>query len=101
MVGWGSLWGPIAEAVKLLNIRGGKKYAALVFSDVYPLPTGRLTEMAGKAKELMNVEQNATGQLAKLIRMETGIQMTSGVLKYDGRQLSGREIAEKIGKGGE
>jgi hypothetical protein len=31
--------------------------------------------------------------------METGIKMTSGVLKYDGRQLYGREIAEKIEKG--
>ncbi len=62
----------MTEAMKLLNERGGKKYAALVFSDVYPLPTRRLTEMAAKAKELIHVEQNATGQLAKLIRMETG-----------------------------
>ena len=100
LVGWGSMWGPIAEAVRLLNERGDTKYAALVFSDVYPLPTRRLIETAARAKEMIHVEQNATGQLARLIRMETGISMTSGVLKYDGRQLSGREIADRIAKGG-
>ncbi len=96
VVGWGSTWGPILDAVNLLNAEGGKKYAALIFSDVFPLPTGRLTEMAGKAKEIVNVEQNATGQLARLIRAETGIACNRSVLKYDGRQLSGREIADKI-----
>ena len=96
VVGWGSTWGPILDAVNLLNAEGGKKYAALILSDVFPLPTGRLTEMAGKAREIINVEQNATGQLARLIRAETGIACNRSVLKYDGRQLSGREIAEKI-----
>ena len=100
LVGWGSMWGPLREALNILNARGGKKYAALIFSDVYPLPARLLTDAAAKAKELINVEQNATGQLAKLIRMETGIPMTGSVLKYDGRQMYGREIAEEIGKGG-
>jgi 2-oxoglutarate ferredoxin oxidoreductase subunit alpha len=100
LVGWGSTWGPIREALNLLNAQGGGKYAALIFSDVYPLPTKLLTEKAAKAKELVNVEQNFTGQLAKLIRMETGIRMNRSILKYDGRQISGREIAEELAKGG-
>ncbi len=98
LIGWGSTWGPIREAVNLLNERGGKKYAALIFSDIYPLPTNLLTEKAKAAKEIINVEQNATGQLAKLIRMETGIRMSGSVLKYDGRQISGREICESLEK---
>jgi len=100
LVGWGSTWGPIREALSLLNARDTRKYAALVFSDVYPLPTKRLTEVAAKAKEIVNVEQNATGQLAKLIRMETGIKASRSVLKYDGRQISGREIADQLEKEG-
>jgi len=100
VIGWGSTWGPIREALNLLNARGGKRYAALIFSDVYPLPTKLLTEKAAKAKELVNVEQNFTGQLAKLIRMETGIRMSQSVLKYDGRQISGREIADELSKEG-
>ena len=38
LVGWGSLYGPIKEAVKLLNAEGKEKYGALVFGDVWPLP---------------------------------------------------------------
>ena len=89
------------EALDILNNQGGRKYAALIFSDVYPLPTKRLTEAAAKATEIVNVEQNATGQLAKLIRSETGIKTTRSVLKYDGRQISGREIADRLDKEGE
>ena len=100
LVGWGSTWGPIREALSLLNARGGRKYAALVFSDVFPMPTKLLTEAAAKAKEIVNVEQNATGQLARLIRMETGLPMSRSVLKYDGRQISGREIADYLEKEG-
>ncbi|MDF2632436.1 MAG: 2-oxoacid:ferredoxin oxidoreductase subunit alpha, partial [Caproiciproducens sp.] len=37
-VGWGSVYGPIAEAVKLLNSTQHEKYGALVFGDIYPLP---------------------------------------------------------------
>ena len=96
LVGWGSTWGPISEAVKLLP-----KTAALVFGDVYPLPEKLLLEKSAKAKRVINVEQNATGQLAGLIREATGVTMDDSVLKYDGRQISGEEIAARVGKGEE
>ena len=100
LVGWGSIWGPIAEAVELLNKADKGKYAALVFGDVYPLPQKQLLEQAPKAKRIVNVEQNATGQLAGLIREATGIACTNSVLKYDGRQISAEEIVERIQKEG-
>lgn len=98
ILGWGSTWGPIAEAVELLNQEGKGRYAALVFGDIYPLPQKLLLEKALKAKRIINVEQNATGQLAGLIREETGIVCTFGILKYDGRQISGEEIVERVHK---
>ena len=100
MLGWGSTWGPIAEAVELLNREGNARYAALVFGDVYPLPQKLLLEKASKAKRVINVEQNATGQLAGLIREHTGIACTSSILKYDGRQISAEEIATRVRKEG-
>lgn len=100
LVGWGSLKGPLQEAAALLNKDGNEKYAALVFGDVYPLPEKRFLEKAKKARRIVNVEQNYTGQLGQLIREATGIACTDAVLKYDGRQLSGEEIASLI-KGGE
>jgi 2-oxoglutarate ferredoxin oxidoreductase subunit alpha len=98
LVGWGSTWGPIAEAVRLLN-GVGEKAAALVFGDVYPLPEREIVQKSAKAKRVINVEQNATGQLAGLIREFTGVTMDGSVLKYDGRQISGEEIAAQV-KGG-
>ena len=98
-VGWGSTYGPIAEAVKLLNEKQGNKYAALVFGDIYPLPQKLLKEKAAAARQIINIEQNATGQLSGLIREKTGIACTSNILKYDGRQISGEEIVERVLKG--
>ena len=100
LVGWGSLKGPLYEAVTLLNRESDEKYAALIFGDVYPLPEKRFLEKAKKARHIVNVEQNYTGQLGLLIREATGVACTDAVLKYDGRQLSGEEIASLI-KGGE
>lgn len=98
LLGWGSTYGPIKEAVKILNENSGKKYAALVFGDVYPLPQKMLLEKTKEAKHIINIEQNATGQLAGLIREQTGIICKGSILKYDGRQISGEEIAKRIQK---
>lgn len=99
LIGWGSTYGPIAEAVNLLNEKSVGKYAALVFGDVYPLPKKLLQEKVAAAQKIINIEQNATGQLAELIREQTGIDCTESILKYDGRQISGEEISEQIQKG--
>ncbi len=96
LLGWGSLKGPLYEAVEALNKNSGEKYAALVFGDIYPLPEKLLLEKANKAKRIINVEQNYTGQLAQLVRETTGIACAGSVLKYDGRQLSGEEIARLV-----
>jgi 2-oxoglutarate ferredoxin oxidoreductase subunit alpha len=98
ILGWGSTWGPITEAVGLLNQNGKKRYAALVFGDIYPLPQKLLREKAARAKRLINVEQNATGQLAGLIREATGIKCDGSILKYDGRQITAEEIVERMQK---
>jgi 2-oxoglutarate/2-oxoacid ferredoxin oxidoreductase subunit alpha len=98
LLGWGSTYGPIMEAVKRLNEKKGK-YGALVFGDIFPLPKNLLEEKAASAKKIINIEQNATGQLAGLIREQTGIACTSSVLKYDGRQISVDEIVDRLRKG--
>jgi 2-oxoglutarate/2-oxoacid ferredoxin oxidoreductase subunit alpha len=54
------------ESVSLLNSFGGKKYGALIFGDIWPLPETKLREKAKKAEQIINIEQNATGQLASI-----------------------------------
>jgi 2-oxoglutarate ferredoxin oxidoreductase subunit alpha len=99
LVGWGTTYGPILEAVQILNHENGGKYAALIFGDIFPLPQKLLREKALQAEKIINIEQNATGQLADLIREQTGITCNVSILKYDGRQISGEEIVQKL-KGG-
>lgn len=100
LVGWGSTYGPIKEAVQILNNIGCKKYGALLFGDVFPLPTKTLLEKAGKVSRIVNIEQNATGQLGDLIQEQSGVKCTDHILKYDGRQISAEEIVDRIQKGG-
>lgn len=99
-VGWGSTYGPIIEAIETLNNTATNKYGALVFGDIYPLPRKKLEEISATAKHIINIEQNATGQLAGLIREVTGISCTSSILKYDGRQITAEEIVDEVLKGG-
>ncbi len=101
LIGWGSTYGPIREAVALLNKSHGGGYGALVFGDVYPLPQKLLRAHAASAKRILNVEQNATGQLAGLIREYAGIACTGSILKYDGRQISAQEIVTRVLKEGQ
>jgi len=99
LVGWGSTYGPIKSAIEILNKQNNGGYGALLFGDVFPLPKKLFETYAMKADKLINVEQNATGQLAGLIREYTGVAMDDSILKYDGRQISGEEIIEKLQKG--
>lgn len=98
LIGWGSTYGPIKEAVALLNQNTDKTYAALVFGDIYPLPKENLKKYS-IGKRLIDVEQNATGQLASLIREQTGMICHDTILKYDGRQITAEEIVKRL-KGG-
>ena len=96
LVGWGSLYGPLTEAITLLDNVAPGQYGALVFGDVFPLPDRKIRALARQTRQIINVEQNATGQLAGLLREYAGVSCQGSLLKYDGRQWSGEEIAARI-----
>lgn len=96
LLAWGSTWGPVTEAVSKLNENVDKKYGALVFGDIWPLPEKLLLEKVKKAKRIINVEQNATGQLASIVSEVTGVFCDSSILKFDGRPMSSQYIYSKV-----
>lgn len=98
LVGFGSTYEPMVEAIEILNKKYNNKFGALVFGDVFPLPTKSIKKYAGIAKKIINVEQNATGQLASHIRETTLIDFTSSILKYDGRQINAAQIVIELEK---
>lgn len=94
LLAWGSTAGPVREVVECLE--EDYSIGVLIFGDIYPLPTKLLKDLVPNVKMLINVEQNATGQLASLIRQETLIACTHSILRYDGRPMSGQYILEKV-----
>lgn len=83
LVCWGSSLGPVWEAVE--RLQGDKTPARLVhLSELWPFPAGAVAEALSGSKKLVMVEMNASGQLNRLLRQETGIKTDHLVLRYDG-----------------
>jgi 2-oxoglutarate/2-oxoacid ferredoxin oxidoreductase subunit alpha len=95
LVGWGSTYGALKETIEIMN-NDGYSIGALSFGDIYPLPQKLLNKYRSEPKLIVNVEQNYTGQLGKLITQETGVKMSKSILKYDGRQMDALEICDKL-----
>jgi len=87
LVTWGSSKGAVEEAAERLRSEG-KKAATLHFSQVWPLVPEHFVDHLHGAKEVAAVEGNATGQLARLIRRETGFHIERLVLRYDGLPMT-------------
>jgi 2-oxoglutarate ferredoxin oxidoreductase subunit alpha len=95
LLGWGSTWGAMREAVDLLrneNIRA----RMLHYCDVFPLGKQGLAERIGENARVIGLENNYTGQFADLFHLETGIPVKDRILKYDGRPFSAEEIAGRV-----
>jgi 2-oxoglutarate ferredoxin oxidoreductase subunit alpha len=89
LVGWGSTYGVLREAVDVLS--GDKKAAMLHFSEVYPLPETEkydYLDVLRNATETICIENNATAQFARLVRAETGYDFTDTINRYDGRPFT-------------
>ena len=92
VVGWGSTHHVIREA---LWRKKEKDTAYLYLPQVYPFPEEAMVYFR-KAREVISVENNATGQLAGIIRRETGFTVHRKVLKYNGFPFSVEELTEKL-----
>lgn len=92
---WGSTWGPVFEAMNILSEKG-VSINQLHFCDVYPIRTERLRDIFNEAKYVVSIEQNATSQFSSLVRMETGLEVTHRINKYDGRPMSVNWVLEKL-----
>ncbi len=95
---WGSAKGAVEEAAERLKSEG-KKTASLHFSQVWPLYPDNFLKYLEKAHRVIAVEGNATGQLAQLIRMESGFVIEDRISRYDGLPMTPEFIMEKILKG--
>jgi 2-oxoglutarate ferredoxin oxidoreductase subunit alpha len=92
VVCWGSTYHIVKEAIAVLD---RKDTSLLHYSQVYPLHP-QTADYLSKAKRVVVVEGNATGQFAKLIKLHTGIDVKDRILKYNGLAFASDELAQKL-----
>lgn len=97
LVGFGSTKESVAEARSILAA-GGAAVGTVHLRQVCPFPSKEIEEILPRFRSCLTVEANATGQLARLIRRETGIAVDGSVLRYDGLPFTPGEIAERAGR---
>jgi len=91
LVGWGSSRPALLETLEGLH-KNGIRAGMIHFTELWPLPAYRFPE----GKTYWSVENNATGQLARLVRSEYGIMFSGQVHRYDGLPLTGPYIQEEL-----
>ncbi|MFX3624697.1 MAG: 2-oxoacid:acceptor oxidoreductase subunit alpha [Ectobacillus sp.] len=100
LVGFNSTRGAIEEAMERLEQDGMKVNHAHVRL-LHPFPTDELLPLVKSAKRVVVVENNATGQLANIMKMNlVGYgEKISSQLKYDGNPFLPKEIYNECKKG--
>ena len=91
LVSWGSTKGAILDAMEWLK-QDGIAVNFLQFRLVSPFPTEYATKLLSKAKKIVGVEMNYSGQLIGVVRERTCIPIDQLVVKYNGRPMSSEEI---------
>ncbi|RBP95326.1 2-oxoglutarate ferredoxin oxidoreductase subunit alpha [Cytobacillus firmus] len=95
IVGFNSTRGAIEEAMSRLEQDGIKVNHAQVRL-IHPFPTDDLLPLVKSAKKIAVVENNATGQLANIMKMNVGhAEKVHKLLKYDGNPFLPHEIHTK------
>jgi 2-oxoglutarate ferredoxin oxidoreductase subunit alpha len=102
LVGWGSTYGPIHDAVKLAR-EHGEKAGALHLRHVHPLPNG-LEKIFARFKRIIVVEMNdqglyGFGQLATILRARYCEPKIESATKTDGLTFRVKEILARVFEG--
>ncbi len=99
VVGWGSTYGPIREAIDTLN-RQGHPVASLHLRHIHPLPPG-LADIFNRFQHILVVEMNDSGlygygQLAMLLRAALALPHITSHCKTDGQSFRVQEITDAV-----
>jgi 2-oxoglutarate ferredoxin oxidoreductase subunit alpha len=95
LIGFGSTKGVVAEAREILA-REGFAVAAVHLRQVGPFPSGAVEGILSRYGMALTVENNRTGQLARLIRAETGREVAGTVSRCDGLPFTPPELAKEV-----
>lgn len=91
---WGSTRDIICEALKSM---GQDDISILHFKQIHPLHE-MTAHFLNRADKCVLIEGNFSGQLGKLIQLETGISIESKILKYNGLNFTVEEAVTELSK---
>jgi 2-oxoglutarate ferredoxin oxidoreductase subunit alpha len=95
IVGFNSTRGAIEEAMTRLE-KDGLKVNHAQIRLIHPFPTDEVLPLVRSAKKVIVVENNATGQLANIMKMNVGhAEKITKYLKYDGNPFLPHEVHSK------
>jgi 2-oxoglutarate ferredoxin oxidoreductase subunit alpha len=94
IVGFGSTFGPVREAVDALQAQG-MSVGAFYPRVLGPFPAEQVAEFAGAATHVVIPEVNYTAQLARLVRAETDLRPLSRA-KCDGLPFTAEDIQDIV-----
>lgn len=96
LVGFNSTRGALEEVQEALNAEGIKANHAHVRL-IFPFPAEEMQKLVQSAKKVVVVENNATAQLANIMKMSIGGHgKIRNVLKYDGTPFLPRELTNLV-----
>ncbi len=96
LIGWGSTYGVMHEAIRSLPETISAGYLHL--SQVWPFPSYAVAGVLAKNKKarVVTIENNAGAQCAALMRRQAGIAADATICKYNGRPFNVDEVIERI-----
>jgi len=95
VVSWGSPKGAIIEALNRLKDEG-YSLGFLQVRMILPFPSAQIKTLLTGKKRLIDVEDNATGQLGGVINQYTCCNPTHYILKYTGRPMMTTEVYDAL-----
>lgn len=95
LVGWGSTYGVIREAIEMLSEQGVVANH-LAIKWIVPFHGEAVDEILSSAKRVLIVENNYSGQFARYLRSETGFSAHGHIRKYDGEPFMPHHVVEGV-----
>ena len=95
LVGWGSTWGVIGEALEQLrdlSVRANR----IAVKWILPFHAAAMSQMLADASKTIIVENNHSGQFARFLRSETGHLADGHIRKYDGEPFMPHHIVDGV-----
>ena len=95
LIGWGSTYGVIKEALELLNEQGVSTNH-LPIRWIVPFHAQTVIDIVNNAKRTIIVENSYSGQFHRYMRSETGLKIDGHIRKYDGEPFMPHHIVDAV-----